>query len=596
MFSYLVLSGEASKVEEIFTKINRLVSNKKSATKNWFLDIFFVNPQFSISKMSSQHLWAYFAFSDNKKDLDRSVEQNNRGLCIINGNDSNIDSSDCLDWISSHNIDDVPGKFDGVFSCVSITMKNGFSSFNDFSGSVPVFYASKQGVNIVSNMPKLISYIVNDSLDCDYLSLSWLITTGKIFFDKSMYCNVNKLNSLKYIKAEIGGASAFSLIPFKNSIFMQSNDLCSELTNDEWDLIYSKLIKKTENYLGRLPNRRLSISGDKDSRLLLALALSSSYRNEIEVFSDSINRDYLADFCSTVGIKKITSFSSVTSDRQNSDNSSDLLNLCQHYMRSFEHRSSLLSVNDNYSLSSFGGGLYRGIWGNQYFIDKDFDNGCNKLYMKFINYSQSFDKAQMLSDYCRLAQIEQVSSWVTENLLEHHNNLQPEKFYFQNILGNSCYINPFNSENCLFPLLSFDVAKLYFKLPLATRSKELLHFNCMWRANPKLCQYPFQNDFWNHELDGYKGLNLASSKSLHKDNSATVQMLSLNNLLISKKEQAIQILEKSKVNAAQLVSIDTLINKLMLMDNKSNNVDPIFIFRCLVACTIISDCATKGKI
>ena len=587
MFSYLVLSGEPSKVEEIFTRINKLISDQKSTTKNWLSDTFFVNTQFGISKMSSQRLWAYFAFSDNKKDLERFVKQNNRGLCIINSSETNVDASDCLDWLSSHSIDDVPGKYDGGFSCVSITRKNGFSSFNDFSGNVPVFYASKQGVNLVSNVPKLISYVVNDSSDYDYLSLSWLITTGIIYFDKSLYCNVNKLNPLKYIKAEIGGTSAFTLVPFKNTIFTQSNDLCSDLTNAEWDRIYNKLIKNTENYLGRLPDKRISISGDKDSRLLLALALSSSYKNEIEVFSDSTNHDYLADFCSAVGIKKFTS-SPVTSDRQNTDNSSDLLNLCQHYMRAFNQRSSLLSVSDSCSLSSFGGVLYRGIWGNQYFTDKDFDNGCNKLYMKFINFSQSFDKSKVLSDYCRLAQIEQVSNWVTENFQENQKNIQPEKFYFQNIFGSSCFVNPLNSENSVFPLLSFDVAKLYFKLSLAARSKELLHYNCMYRTNPKLCDYPFINDIWNKGLNGYRGVNLKSSKTVQKDITSD-QMSSLKQILINKRDLIIQIFTEAQrsTDIESLVSINKLIKQLDQMPKSSDQNSIFSIFRALATCLMI---------
>lgn len=585
MFSYLVLSGEPSKVEEIFTRINKLISDQKSTTKNWLSDTFFVNTQFGISKMSSQRLWAYFAFSDNKKDLERFVKQNNRGLCIINSSETNVDASDCLDWLSSHSIDDVPGKYDGGFSCVSITRKNGFSSFNDFSGNVPVFYASKQGVNLVSNVPKLISYVVNDSSDYDYLSLSWLITTGIIYFDKSLYCNVNKLNPLKYIKAEIGGTSAFTLVPFKNTIFTQSNDLCSDLTNAEWDRIYNKLIKNTENYLGRLPDKRISISGDKDSRLLLALALSSSYKNEIEVFSDSTNHDYLADFCSAVGIKKFSSTPAEISNEQE-DNSSDLLGTCQQFMKSYNQRSSLLSKTDNCFLSSLGGGLYRGTWWNQQFAESDFDNGGNKLYMKFINYSQSFDKSLLLSDYYRLAQIDQVSCWVTENL-EHANNFLPEKFYLQNILGNSCFINPFRSENYVFPLLSFEVAKLYCKLSMAARSKELLHFNCMYRSDPKLCEYPFRNESWKQGLNGYKGINLKLANTLHKERS-TVQMPLLK-YISNNKEQAIQVFDDAQrsTDIDSIISIDKLKNQLMSIRDDSSKVDILSILRGVAICAML---------
>ena len=136
MFSYLVLSGEASKLEEIFTRLKKIISDKKSVVKNGLLDSLCVNAQFSISKMSSQRLWAYFAFSDNKNDLEKLVKQNNRGLCIVNSNDKDVDASNFLDWLSSHSIDDVPSNFDGSFSCVSITKKNGFSAFNDFSSSI----------------------------------------------------------------------------------------------------------------------------------------------------------------------------------------------------------------------------------------------------------------------------------------------------------------------------------------------------------------------------------------------------------------------------------------------------------------------------
>ena len=586
MFSYLVLSGEASKVEEIFTKINNLVNDKKSAVKSRFSDIFFVNTQFVISNMSSQRLWAYFAFSDNKKDLEMFVEQNNHGLCIVNSNNKNIKADDCLDWLNLHNIDEASREFDEEFSCVSITNKNGFSAFSCFSGGVPVFYSSKLGVNLISNVSKLISYIVNDSFSYDYLSLSWMITSGNIFFDKTLFCNVNKLNSQKYIKAEIGRSFGFSLVPYKDSIFTKDSNLCSDLTNDEWDYIFNKLVKRIECYVNRMPNKRFLISGDKDSRLLLALALSSSYKNEIEVFSDSTNHDYLADFCSSVGINRFTTSADLNSNKRNFDNSSDLLKLCLHFMRTFNQRSSLLSERDNFTLSSFGGGLYRGIWWNQYFSDKDFDNVSNKPYMKFINYSQSFDKYQMLSDYSRLAQIEQVSSWVTDNYHEYQNNLQPEKFYFQNIIGNSCYINPLNGESSGFPLLSFDVAKLYFKLSLSARSRELLHFNCMYRSNPKLCEYPFIADSWKPEMNGYKGLNCKSIDLKIESH----QMTFLKKFLIDRKEQAKQILDDARrhTDIERLVQINKVKNQLDVMTNNSQQEDIFLIFRTIATCLMLS--------
>lgn len=590
MFSYIVLSGESSKLEEIFTKIHKIVSGKASDAKSCPLRTLLVNSPFVISKMSSQRLWAYFAFSDNKKDLETLIKQNNRGLCIVNGSDKSINTSEYLNWLSSHSIDEVSGVFDGCFSCVSITKKNGFSAFCDFSGKKPVFYASKNGVNFVSNVPNLLSCAVNDSLDYDYLSLSWIITTGRIFFDRSLYCNVNKLNSLKYIETSIGSSLSFSLVPFKNTIFTQDNVPSSDLTEDEWDLIHYKLVKNAEKYVESLPSSKIILSGNKDSRLLLSLVMSTSLKNEVEICSDRSNHDYLVDFCSAIGMSNFKSAPVDISDKYVFDKSCDLLKLCQYFIKSLNAQNSSISESNDCFLSSLGGELYRGIgWINeQQFTTSDFDNIENNFYMKFINYFQSFDKLRILSDYYRLTQIEQVASWLTENISQRQNNFPPEKFYLQNILGNTCLINSLCNENSVFPLLSFEVAKRYFKLSLSERSKDLLHFNCMYRSNPKLCEYPFKNDSWNPCLNGYKnGINFKNSKTVYKE-ECTEHMIFLKHIL-NNKEQAIQILDDAQraSNIDSLISIDKF--KRQIISSDLSKVDILPILRVIAVCTILGD-------
>ncbi|MBN9023777.1 MAG: hypothetical protein J0H08_17160 [Rhizobiales bacterium] len=159
----------------------------------------------------------------------------------------------------------------GVFGVAYGTVGEGMVAFADFTGGAPIYYADRPDFVAVSNRAGMIGRAVMDAAP-DLEGLSFLTGQANMFVPFSSYRDVQSLRPGWCVSIDRGGALKLLELPrFWTSAFEKR-----PLVQADFDQLTDRLGAPL-SHLADAPFRdlTLSLTGGRDSRLCLALALAA---------------------------------------------------------------------------------------------------------------------------------------------------------------------------------------------------------------------------------------------------------------------------------------------------------------------------------
>lgn len=525
MINFIVLNGERDSVQRLYD--NALDTLKRNLT---------FKPVEVASKISGNGVWSYVACSNKDGEIAKRIAAKPSGVCLINGpvlrmGDSYDVSDVALDATTKNEAEYMFDNISGSYNFASITSKNGLLAFGDFSGTCPIYYAHINGVTCVSNRASALHDLrVKNQINLlrgnnkfNLSSLSWLIGHSNIFGNETPFDGVKSITAGSYLKSRLG-SSDFTINKFKNQIWPsnEKSEYLDDLTDEDWDLIVDELVKNFKAASEKLSgDLRLSLTGGKDSRLVLALAIGAGFKERITTFTNgpegSPEISCAQNIAHKIGVKHIANVRAPQVQALDFVNSWNKLSWHNYRMEGYicpwdgaTADRTLRGVTSD--MTGFGGELYRGPGGHaKQFKNLSFMDNKDVILSKFINYHQQMDPLNILSDLYKNAQIGWFYKWLEENVKSVRFDVLPEKFFVENRLSN--WNGPL-AQNVtgrikLMPLLSPKVARLVFKLSPEARNKELFHYSVMAKLVPELVSLPFLNATWDKSLQGRYGLDIA---------------------------------------------------------------------------------------
>ncbi|OOF13387.1 hypothetical protein BZG84_15855 [Salinivibrio sp. PR932] len=510
MISYLFFSGKNNEVKELFSKLSVNSINVNFEVKE------------TVAKISANGKWGALVFSDTVGEIEKRFIINNKGAMAINGPCSSffkdgVGACDLFDALISEGRDRLFDKLGGAFNLASISLKYGLMGFSDFTGSYPLYEAHKNGVNFLSNSVHMLKYVLNT--DVSLTSLSYLIGHSNVFFDETVWSGIRLINPSCFYSAMLGSSSKGECERFNNTIWPigDSTDGFKHPDDVDWKSLVDVAAENLANFCAKDESIRLSLTGGKDSRLILSIALYAGLKDVITTFTkgplNSPEIECAKNVAKVAGVKHKAIYPSQTQDaRKESDKIWRML------IQSNTRFAGGLCLWDgvsgsvsglSYDITGFGGELYRGPGGHaKQFKNLEFIND-NKtdLLNRWINYHQKIDPLGILTPEMRNFQVESISNWIDKNA-HYRLDILPEKFYIENRLThwNGLLAQQVPGRVKLMPLLSTHIARQTFSLSPLFRNAETTHFNMMKVAAPNLLELPFLNDSWSSLLVDHYGL------------------------------------------------------------------------------------------
>lgn len=580
MINYIAFTGNPANVKKMY-----------SMAENVLLENITFKPLAVAKKISANAKWAYIVYADDKKELDQRVVSDLRGFFLINGPalrfKDNLDvASAAMDASVSANPDLIFESISGSFNCTFINSRNGLISFPDFSGTYPIYHRKIDDVVFVSNRATALAKLEPET-GFEFSSLSWLIGHSNIFSENTPYDDVYQIKPGEYLKTKIG-QSDISLIKFNNQIWpIEEKDyVLDDLTNEEWDDIVDELLKNIKAAASRIDgNLQISLTGGKDSRLTLALALGAGLKDSIITFTSgpegSPEIACAASLAKLAGVQHQPKILKKSQENQDFESTWKKLRLHNFRYESFicpwDGAGAGIVNRRSIDITGFGGELYRGPGGHA----KQFKNLSflkeTELINFWINYHQRMDPHNILRESYKDYQISWMKNWLHANEGVVRKDVLPEKFFVENRLSN--WNGPLAQNvigrTTLMPLLSQNIAKKILRLNPTSRTMEYFHFTVMAKAFPDLVSHPFLNASWDLQLNGRMGLFFSTDpwdgkKSLPR----SIQAWQFE-FLENEKNNIIDLLDFSyhKTDIDKIFDVRKVINWLKENDNYKTVVD-----------------------
>lgn len=583
MITYIAFTGSPDKVREKYYTAKKAIAISSTFTiahKREFI--------------SQNGCWGFVAAATSEAELNSRVFTSQRGAFLINGPfihaDENFSISNCLDMLINSSPETLFNYFSGAFNCTSISLKHGLLGFSDFSGVYPVYKASSDGVAFISNSPQLLKNVNN--FDYDLFSLGWLIGHANIFGENMPYAGVKLITPGTYSKSKISSNGYFIDSVMENNIWpmLQNGE---EINPDsiQWgdltDQLASSLLEMSRTY-GEL---KLSLTGGKDSRLVLALALHAGLKEKISTFTKgpegSPEIECAKNVANCVGVRHESLVSKCQKQNLEFDYASTWRKLRQSNFRYFGSICLWDGLSGNifgtdYDVTGFGGELYRGPGGHaKQFKRLDFIKD-DDLLKYWINYHQKMDPLGLLTDEMKKHQLDHMKSWICKNRMYRKDTL-PEKFFVENRLSNwnGPLAQQVSGKVKIMPLLNSQLARTVFKLSPSDRNSELVHFNLMRCACPSLAKLPFLKDAWSDTLKKkYNGFDFCHEAFAKEASHRKIQAWQWD-FVESQKNEIVDLIDRCAAESNVMSIMD--VNKLTAFVRCGNYTETIQVKNILAA-------------
>lgn len=401
--------------------------------------------------------------------------------------------------------DEIFENLKGSYSLVKI-LNGSVIAFGDYSGLNPLFYINNDDVCAVSNRQMLLARICTrfDHFVLNYKSLSWLPGQSSIFGEDTVFAGVKLLQPGQYIQIE----DSLQIYPFPLQVWSEEY---RNLTSRDYDELTDILLGQARQ-INKIPFKRLimSLTGGKDSRLVLALALESGLIDSVgEIFTfgreGSPEIETAAYIAKSLGLRhkaRITKPSDFDLQAR--------WKLLKYHV--FQYEGSVcpwdgtnVPSKTNKSvleLHGFAGEIYKTM-ARHMFIDLRSPEDAMIL---FENYQQGTDPLQVMKPDFYRYQRESMHAMV-QDLFGNGIRL--------NDLANILYINnrltywtgllTYNIISLLrvFPLINFKATRLAYRGGHELRQTGRIHFEIMRRLNKDLTELPFLEKGWDARLHPY---------------------------------------------------------------------------------------------
>lgn len=507
MISYLVLTGSPEAVKSGFSKAR--MSFEESLT--------FV-PKEVVYKISANGQWAVCAAGAVEDAISSRIILDNRGVFCIAGpySSAGMNVQDIFEALLKEGPSKIFEIISGGYNVASLSLRQRLVSFSDFSGCYPVYNLDSDGdLRMVSNSPLAIKNIVDSKPESQ--SVSWLLGHANIFMDRYVFQGVDRVTPGKIYRTNIGpyeGAELFDASPG----FWPEKSSREYFSSDsvDWKSHLDKLSQSFLEYYKAFPDLKISLTGGKDSRLILACALNAGLRSEIETFTKgpvgSPEIECAENLARQVGVSHSKVHTSPQETKKSWDSDGIWKTIKMSVFRYgggvclWDGRAS--NVNGlSFDITGFGGELYRGPGGHakQFksleFLDDD------DLLKYWVNYHQLHDPLGLLKPEYKEFQRSELSRWLQDNK-NIRSDILPEKFFVENRLShwNGPLAQQVTGRVKLMPLLNSSLARDVFSLSPGLRNAEIAHYELMSEVSIGLANSPFLNDSWSKEIIELKGL------------------------------------------------------------------------------------------
>ena len=181
------------------------------------------------------------------------------------------------DALTELNIEYVQEKLLGTYNITKIG-REGITSFTDFTGTYPLFYMDNNHVTAISNRQLLLAKICQEGhgVNYNYNAMSWLPGQACVLGKASIFQDVWHLKPSKFLHVK----KSLTVNEFSSHFWDAPR---RELLSSDYDEITDILLSQSKA-LSNLPivQGGISLTGGKDSRLVLALALKSGLINKVK--------------------------------------------------------------------------------------------------------------------------------------------------------------------------------------------------------------------------------------------------------------------------------------------------------------------------
>jgi hypothetical protein len=311
-------------------------------------------------------------------------------------------------------------------------------AFSDFSGLSPV-YRSGGAMWAFSNRSTVLSRFRYGTEAWDPLAISWLVGHANIFGPGVPARGVSLVTPGT---AAIVRNAECKLAPLGTSVWPSPGDLSlSDLSSAEWDEVTHDLIDGFRTIGQRHDYLRLSITGGKDSRLALALAVAARLGDQIGTFTNGLPEspevECAAAVAAIAGVRHVRPQPPTEGPEPPFDPSTIWNRLRQH---AFRYEGMVCpwdglcprQIGTKLEITGFGGELYKG--GHAKRFRKAILDSVETAKALWLDYHQPFDPFGLLSEKAAAYQKRYLRGWVETAAHSTRLDALPERFYVENRL------------------------------------------------------------------------------------------------------------------------------------------------------------------
>ena len=405
----------------------------------------------------------------------------------------------------------------GTFNFVGIAPSLGLRAFSDFSGLYPLYWYQGPDFAVLSNRSTTVAAVAGNK-GWDVRALAWVIGHANLFGEHMPARGVMHLPPGS--EAHVAwGSDQVKVVEAPTWVWPDAADGAgrANLTDADWNEATAALVANfalLRNYEGQL---RLSLTGGKDSRLCLALAIAAGLKDRLVTWTaggpGSPEVECAAAVARAAGVphrkpgaappQAANAVAAVPAQPFDADAAWRRLRQDAYRYEAIVCAWSAMAKgarNQSLNVQGFGGEFYRRgnakQFRNKHVVDVD------ALAKMFVNYHQIHDPLGILQPAEADFQSQWLRAWVHDASRHVRLDVLPERFYVENRLGHwsGPLIQATPASQHINPLLSSSAARKNMELSMEARTNERFHFEVMLRAAPELVAVPFLSDTWAPEI------------------------------------------------------------------------------------------------
>lgn len=515
MSTYLIVSSENrlqnKSTDALLDNLVKFLPHQYGFEKRLFVNnyktlvLFLANPTYFYE--SSDQIY----YSENPENPVQCIFMS--GYCWLNKTlsaNKPLTASDIHCLLSENNLTmvDLRKQLSGEYSIICIDNHGSITAINDWTSVEHIYYYQSAQHTSISSRPTAISYF-EGKLPIDLTGMLWLPLIGFRIGEGSVYQGVKRLSQGSHLKLCGNDVqeleSAFPFNPVKetppdenelNKVLCDSIHICSENL---------KTVFAKENKI------QLPITGGKDSRLVLAIAIQAGLKDRLELYTigDQDHPDVIVARRIALALNIPHQIIPQSRFKDPTLGSDELLyKLAIHVFQTdgmldaWDIKANM-KAGQGFALTGFMGEVLKG------YIKVQSENEIYRLSpLEIVSRKDLFDPLAIFKRHSK-TQLEKELSIRFDRMCEaaHHDKSQlPDLFYLKeripNWLGSARRIDS-ESIQGVIPLNIKPLIELAFRLQAEERSIELLHYKIIEKTCPKLLEIPFAFQVWNKKLIKY---------------------------------------------------------------------------------------------